>query len=101
IWQSIGAKDDWNCDDIHCWSYFAHDGWRYLEFPLPGHEPGDNYRSMDTVWWNFDKEGVVDLPVKLRRVMVELRTHNIYVDQLQEVPASHRGVQLSNLVAVY
>jgi hypothetical protein len=93
VWQSIGKKDDWNCDDTHCWSY--------LEFPLPHHEPGDNYRGKDVVWWNFDKEGVVDLPVKLKKIIVELRTHNIYVDQLQEVPEGQRHVEFSNLLAVY
>lgn len=99
IWQSVGAKDDWNCDDVHSWSYFNFDGWRYIEFPLPNHQPGDNYREMDTVWWKYSAEGVVDLPVKLTRLIVEHRTHNIYVDQLVEVP--DRSVQLSNLIAVY
>ena len=99
IWQSIGAKDDWNCDDVHCWSYFNFDGWRYMEFPLPNHQPGDNYREMDTVWWNYSAEGVVDLPVKLAKIVIEQRTHNIYVDEL--VTVADRGVQLSDLVAVY
>lgn len=26
VWQSIGAKDGWNCDDIHSWSSFNFDG---------------------------------------------------------------------------
>lgn len=99
IWQSVGAKDDWNCDDVHSWSYFNFDGWRYLEFPLPNHQPGDNYREMDTVWWNHNAEGVVDLPVKLARIMIEQRSHNIYVDDLLAV--TNRGVQLSDLIAVY
>jgi hypothetical protein len=98
-WQSVGTRDDWNCDDVHCWSYFNFDGWRYIEFPLPHHEPGDNYRSADRVWWNYNAEGVVDLPVKLTRIIIEQRTHNIYVDELVEVP--DRSVQLSNLIAVY
>jgi hypothetical protein len=98
-WQSIGTKDDWTCDDPHGWSYFNFDGWRYVEFPLPSHEPGDHYRSADTTWWNHSAEGVVDLPVKLTRVFVEHRTHNIYVDELVEVP--DRSVHFSDLVAVY
>ncbi len=98
-WQSVGKKDDWNCDDIHTWSYFNFDGWRYLEFPLPSHEPGDNYRDHDTVWWNFDGDGVVDLPVSLSKIIVEARTHHVYVDELQEI--TDRSVQLSDLIAVY
>ena len=99
IWQSIGAKDQWNCDDVHSWSYFNFDGWRYLEFPLPNHQPGDSYRERDTVWWNSSAEGVVDLPVKLTRIIIEMRTHHIYVNDL--VPVADRSVQLADLMAVY
>ncbi len=99
IWQNIGAKDGWNCDDTHCWSYFNFDGWRYLEVPLPGHLPGDDYRQSDTVWWNHSAEGVVDLPVKLTGIIIEHRTHNIYVNDC--LPIADRSVQLDGLVAVY
>jgi hypothetical protein len=99
IWQSIGAKDEWNCDDVHSWSYFNFDGRRYIEFPLPNHQPGDNYREKDTVWWNYSAEGIVDLPVKLTRIIIEMRTHNVYVTDL--VPVADRSVQLDNLMAVY
>ena len=99
IWQSVGTKDEWNCDDIHSWSYFNFDGRRFLEFPLPNNLPGDNYREKDTVWWNHSAEGIVDLPVKLTRIIIEMRTHNIYVNDL--VPVADRSVQLDNLTAVY
>jgi hypothetical protein len=99
IWQSIGAKDEWNCDDVHSWSYFNFDGRRYIEFPLPNHQPGDNYREKDTVWWNYSAEGIVDLPVKLTRIIIEMRTHNVYVTDL--VPVADRSVQLADLMAVY
>jgi len=99
VWQSIGTKNEWNCDDIHSWSYFNFDGWRWLEFPLPNNLPGDNYREKDTVWWNHSAEGIVDLPVKLTRIILEMRTHNIYVNDL--VPVADRSVQLDNLTAIY
>lgn len=99
IWQSVGARDQWNCDDIHSWSYFNFDGWRYIEFPLPNHLPADNYREKDTVWWNYDKEGVVDLPVKLTRIIIEMRTHHIYVTDC--VPVPDRSVELDKLIAAY
>jgi hypothetical protein len=99
VWRSIGKRDDWNCDDIHGWSYFAHDGWRYLEFPLPSNLPGDQYRDADSVWWNHTAEGVVDLPLTLTRLFIEARTHVLYVDALQ--PLTDRGVELVDLVAVY
>ena len=98
-WQSIGTRDAWNCDDIHSWSSFNFDGWRYVEFPLPGNLPWDNYREKDSVWWNNSAEGVVDLPVKLTRIIIEHRTHLVYVNDC--LPVSDRSVELHNLSAVY
>lgn len=99
VFQSIGSKDQWNCDDTHSWSYFNFDGWRYLEFPLPGNSPGDDYREPDSVWWNHSAEGIVDLPVSLSKIIVEMPTHQIYVDQI--VPAKNLTVEFDDLVAVY
>ncbi len=99
IWRSIGTKDDWNCDDIHTWSYFNYDGWRYIEFPLPSHLPYDNYREHDTTWWGSDGDGVVQLPLTLRRIIIEHRTHNIYADEKVEV--EDRSVRLHRLKAIY
>ncbi len=100
IWRSTGTKDDWNCDDIHTWSYFNYDGWRYLEFPLPSHLPYDNFREHDTTWWGSEGgDGVVQLPLKLRRIIVEHRTHNIYAHEKLEV--EDRSVRLHRLKAVY
>lgn len=100
VWRSIGTQNDWNCDDIHTWSYFNFDGWRYLEFPLPSHLPYDNFREHDTTWWGSDgDEGVVRLPLKLRRIIIEHRTHNVYADTLVDV--EDRSVRLHRLKAVY
>ena len=99
VWQNLGAKDQWNCDDIHSWSYFCYDGWRFLEFPLPNHQPGDDYREKDTVWWNYSAEGVVDLPVELTKIILEFRTHHVYVNDCLAIP--DRSVQLADLRALY
>jgi len=50
-WTSIGTKEQWNCDDIHQWSVFCFDGWRYLRFELPANAPYDNFRELDSTWW--------------------------------------------------
>lgn len=91
-WVSVGSKDDWNCDDIHSWSSFNFDGWRYLTFELPGHLGYDNYRRIGTTWWRNDNgarsaegDGVVDLPLTLEKIIVEQRTHIIYVNDVQPV----------------
>ncbi|MBI2193487.1 MAG: hypothetical protein HYU36_16040 [Planctomycetes bacterium] len=99
VFQSIGTKDEWNCDDVHSWSYLNFDGWRYLEFPLPGNAPGDDYREKDSVWWNHSEEGIVDLPLSLNKVIIEMQTHQIYVDEL--LPVQDRTIEMDDLLAVY
>jgi len=85
-WLSIGTKDQWNCDDVHSWSYFNFDGWRYITFELPGNEGYDNFRKYGTTWWRYaDGDGIVDLPLKLENIIVEQRTHILYVNDVQPV----------------
>lgn len=102
IYRNVGTKDAWNCDDIHSWSHTNFDGWRFVEFPLPGNAPGDGYREKDSVWWGHsggDEDGVVDLPVRLNRVVVEMATHQIYLDSM--LPVLSRDLEIDDLVAVY
>jgi len=85
-WTSIGAKDQWNCDDVHSWSSFNFDGWRYLRFELPGHTGYDNFRKQGTTWWGSrGGDGIVDLPLRLEAIIVEQRTHILYVNDVQPV----------------
>jgi hypothetical protein len=98
-WRSCGTRDAWNCDDIHSWNSINHDGWRYLRFPLPSTAPGDGYREPDTVWWGSDAEGIVDLPLKLTRIFVEMRPQMIYVDQM--LPIDDLSIELDDLSAEY
>jgi len=85
-WISIGTKDQWNCDDVHSWSYFNFDGWRYIRFELPGHEPYDSFRKYGTTWWTSSGgDGIVDLPLKIESIIVEQRTHILYVNDVQPV----------------
>ena len=101
-WVSIGAKDDWNCDDVHSWSSFNFDGWRYLRFELPSHEPWDSYRDFRTTWWRFaGGDGIVDLPLSIEKVIVERRTHILYVNDIQPTDAENHDVLLGDVVAEY
>jgi hypothetical protein len=99
IFQSVGSKDQWNCDDTHSWSNFNFDGWRYLRFPLPANSAGDDYREADSVWWNQSAEGIVDLPVKLTRIIFEMPTHQLYVDQI--VPTASQSIEIDDLTVEY
>jgi len=99
VWMNCGTKDVFNCDDQHSWSYLNFDGWRYMEFPLPGNAPGDDYREKHTAWWGHSAEGVVDLPLRLSRIIVSMSTHMIYVDQM--LPVDSLAIELDDLTAVY
>jgi len=99
-WISIGAKDQWNCNDPHGWASFNFDGWRYLHFEMPGSQPYDSYRDYGTTWWgSYHGDGIVDLPLKLDKIIVERRTHVLYVNDLQ--PADPSDVLLGELIAEY
>ncbi len=99
-WISVGTKEEWNNDDIHSWSAFCFDGWRYLRFELPASAPYDCYREYGTAWWgSYGGDGVVDLPLKLEKIMVERRPKVVYGGDLVEAKAD--DVLLGDLNAEY
>jgi hypothetical protein len=100
-WISCGPKDAWNSDDIHSRSFINHDGWRYMEFPLPASAPGDNYREIGCYSWGGSDDGIVDLPLKLTRIIVEMRSHVVYANEMLPVPPEDWTLELDDLVAVY
>jgi hypothetical protein len=99
-WTSIGTQDQYNCDDVHSWSAFNFDGWRYLRFELPGHAGWDSFRKHGTTWWRSDGgDGIVDLPLRLENIIIEQRSHVLYVNDVQ--PAASNVVRLGKLVVEY
>ena len=100
-WISIGQAHGWNCDDTHSWSHFCYDGWRYLRFEMPSFAPYDMFREMGTTWWGAYGKGdaIVDLPLSLEKIVVERRTHVMYVNDPQ--PASTNDVLLADLYVEY
>lgn len=100
-WLSVGTKGAWNCDDIHLWSCFNFDGWRYLKFELPAVSPYDRFREAGMTWWGSYSAGdrVPDLPLTIEKILVERRTHAMYVEDPQ--PASPDDVLLGGLFAEY
>jgi hypothetical protein len=99
-WISVGTKEDWNNDDIHCYSAFCFDGRRYMRFPLPASLPYDSYREHGTSWWgSYGGDGIVDLPLKLEKVIIERRPKVIYGNDL--IAAKADDVLLGDLYAEY
>ncbi|MBI2191873.1 MAG: hypothetical protein HYU36_07810 [Planctomycetes bacterium] len=76
------------------------DGWRYLRFELPGHTGTDHYRRHGTSWWRSDGgDGIVDLPLAIERLIVEQRSHVLYVNDVQ--PVADPTVAFGRLYAEY
>jgi hypothetical protein len=99
-WISVGTKDEWNCNDIRGWSSFCFDGWRYLRFQLPSSAPYDSFRERGTSWWgSYDGDGIVDLPLKLEKIIVERRSSVVYGNEV--VAARPDDVLLGDLFAEY
>jgi hypothetical protein len=99
-WISIGAKYDWNCDDNYSASFFCFDGWRYVRFEMPGNSTYDQYRETGSSWWgHYGGDGLVDLPLKLEKIIVERRTHAMYVNDPE--PTRPDDVLLGDLYAEY
>jgi len=100
-WISVGTFSNWNCDDPRSLSFFNFDGWRYLRFEMPSNSPYDRYRENGSTWWgHFEKgNGQVDLPLTLEKVIVERRTHAMYVNDPQ--PTKADDVLLGDLNAEY
>ncbi|MCE9562772.1 MAG: hypothetical protein K8U57_12065 [Planctomycetes bacterium] len=100
-WISVGTRGAWNCDDLHSWTSFNFDGWRYLRMELPANSGHDLFRERGTTWWGpySTGDGVVDLPLTLEKVVVERRTHVMYVNDPQ--PADRSDVLLGDLFAEY
>jgi hypothetical protein len=99
-WTSIGTQDQYNCDDVHSWSAFNFDGWRYVRFELPGHTGYDSFRKHGTTWYRSDGgDGIVDLPLALESIIVEQRSHVLYVNDVQ--PVSSPSVRFGKLFVEY
>jgi hypothetical protein len=99
-WTSIGTQDQYNCDDVHSASAFNFDGWRYVRFELPGHTGYDSFRKHGTTWWRSDGgDGIVDLPLALSQIIVEQRSHMLYVNDVQAIASA--SVCFGRLYAEY
>jgi hypothetical protein len=100
-WISVGTRGAWNCDDLHSWTSFNFDGWRYLRMELPANSGYDQFREAGTAWWGpySSGDGIVDLPLTLEKVVIERRTHVMYVDDPQ--PADRSDTLLADLLAEY
>ena len=98
-WLSTGMPNAWNANDEQSVSYIIHDGWRWMEIPLPGHYAGGFHWPRFANWRHDDGDAIVDYPLQLTGLSVEQRGKIVYVTEMVET--SKAPVRLSNLMAVY
>jgi hypothetical protein len=100
-WINVGTRGAWNCDDLHSWTSFNFDGWRYLRMEMPANSPYDQFRAAGNAWWGPYSSGdeSIVLPLTLEKIVVERRTHVMYVDDPQ--PADMSDVLLGDLYVEY
>jgi hypothetical protein len=98
-WLSVGMPNAWNANDEQSVSYIIHDGWRWMQVPLPGHYGSGFHWPRYANWRHDDGDGTVDYPLSLTHITVEQRRQIVYVNEM--VDASAGRVRLSDLMALY
>jgi len=91
--------NDWNTNDSERRSSINFDGWRYVDFPLPGQYPGEGYHWPRNCYWKYDKDGKVHYPLTFTKLVVELREKIVYVTELVE--PLRKEILLDDLMVTY
>lgn len=96
--KQVSKIADWNTDDVFGKSRIHFDGWKYIDYPLPGNFPGDL-----TVWpansqWKFDKDGIVRYPLTLTGITIELPEKVLKLHQFE--PVADASIQFGEILAV-
>lgn len=96
---SISASEEgWMVGDWKARSYLNFDGWNYLQVKLlTWYESG--FYGPERCDWHFTAEGRVDFPVKVTRLVLELRDRVVHLTDL--VPVPEPAVRLRGLSAGY
>jgi len=111
-WISIGMPREFNVNDPYNWSFLCHDGWRLVRHDLPGDFGGAERHHWPTqcIWGRFkpgppDKDGkptdagngIVDYPLTLNRVVVEMRDTILHLDSYR--PIKDNTIVIKSLMA--
>lgn len=102
--QRAGVSD-WNSNDVWGRSMINFNGWRYLQFPLPGNYPGEGYHWPYTSQWRcVQKNGApgdykVLYPLKFTKLAVTARSKILYGTEV--VPVERAEIYLKDLGVTY
>lgn len=87
---------DWNTDDPYGISRINFDGWRYVGFPLPGNYVGEHHPWPANSYWRWDGDGVVDYPLTLKKIVIELPQKVLHVKSW--APAPRAEIYINQLI---
>jgi hypothetical protein len=90
---------DWNTDDAWQRSYINFEGWRYLEFPLPGNYPGENYHWPYSSQWRYSGDGIVKYPLKFKKLIITIPEKILYLTEYK--PVQRQEIYLKDLLVTY
>jgi hypothetical protein len=93
-WTGAGGSED-----SYGHGFVNFDGWRWVEVDLPGHFRPDYPWPHNGNWTARGGDSIVDYPLSLNAVIVELRDQVVYVNEL--VPVRDNRIRLSGLRAIY
>lgn len=90
---------DWNTDDPWQRSAINFEGWRYLEFPLPGNYPGEGFHWPYSSQWRFSGDGVVKYPLTFKKLIVTMPEKIVHLTDYVAVP--RKDIYLRDLTVTY
>jgi hypothetical protein len=93
-WTGAGGSED-----SYGHGFVNFDGWRWVEVDLPGHFRPDYPWPHNGNWTARGGDSIVDYPLSLNAVIVELRDQVVYVNEL--VPVRDNRIRLGGLRAIY
>jgi hypothetical protein len=93
-WTGVGGSED-----SYGHGFVNFDGWRWVEVDIPGHFRRDYPWPHNGNWTARDGDSVVDYPLSLTGIIVELRDQVVYVNEL--IPVRDNRIRMSDLRAIY
>lgn len=97
---SIGAAGGgWSMGDWKGKTFINFDGWNYLKVDLPYRFASGFHGHSNSEWYLRESDGTVAYPIRLTRIVVEMRDTMLHITDPVEVP--NRSIRLKNLSAGY
>lgn len=96
--QLVDAKGElWSGGDgSYGHGLIRYEGWRWLEFDLPGDYRRPTRQQGHCMWSSEGGDGVVDFPLALKRINLEMRDAVVYVTDL--TPLKETGICIKDLM---